>query len=202
MEESVFKVEIIDGQYILDFENNFLSDHINNISDTYNLDGEFGIGLTSNTKKEFYFDLEDFDLIKEHVWYEYINPKTKYNSLRTREYNTHKSILMTALLGCKLYDHIDRNPLNCRRSNLRPATYQQNTSNRSKMSNNTSGFTGVIWDKKSQIWVANICINYKRIYLGRFHNKDDAIVARLNAEKKYFKEFAPQKHLFEEYGIN
>ena len=36
MEESVFKVEIIDGQYILDFENNFLSDHINNISDTYN----------------------------------------------------------------------------------------------------------------------------------------------------------------------
>lgn len=202
MEESVFKVEVVDGKYILDFDNNFLSNHINNITDIYNLDGEFGIGLTSNTKKEFYFDLEDFDLIKEYIWYEYINPKTKYHSLRTRESNTRKSILMTTLLGCKFYDHIDRNPLNCRRINLRPATCQQNASNRSKMSNNTSGFTGVVWDKKNQVWVANICINYKRIYLGRFHNKDEAIVARLNAEQKYFKEFAPQKHLFKEYGIN
>jgi hypothetical protein len=30
---------------------------------------------------------------------------------------------------------------------------------------------------------------------------EEAIVARLLAEKKYFKEFAPQKHLYKEYGI-
>ena len=32
-------------------------------------------------------------------------------------------------------------------------------------------------------------------------NKEDAIKARLEAEAKYYGDFAPQKHLFEEYGI-
>ena len=32
--------------------------------------------------------------------------------------------------------------------------------------------------------------------------KEDAIKARLMAEKKYFGYFAPQRHLFEEYGVN
>ena len=37
--------------------------------------------------------------------------------------------------------------------------------------------------------------------LGRFSDKEDAIKARLQAEAKYFKEFAPQRHLFKQYGI-
>jgi hypothetical protein len=37
--------------------------------------------------------------------------------------------------------------------------------------------------------------------LGYFINKDDAIKTRLSAEAKYYGEFAPQKHLFEEYGV-
>ena len=35
-----------------------------------------------------------------------------------------------------------------------------------------------------------------------FDNKDDAIKARLIAEKKYFGDFAPQKHLYEKYNIS
>jgi hypothetical protein len=66
-------------------------------------------------------------------------------------------------------------------------------------SNNTSGITGVYWNKEK--WNAIIIKNRKRIYLGSFINKDDAIKARLEAEKKYFGEFAPQKHLYEQYGI-
>ena len=34
-----------------------------------------------------------------------------------------------------------------------------------------------------------------------FNTKEEAIIARLKAEKYYLGEFAPQKHLFEEYGI-
>ena len=35
----------------------------------------------------------------------------------------------------------------------------------------------------------------------KFDKIEDAIKARLEAEKKYFGEFAPQRHLFEQYGI-
>ena len=40
-------------------------------------------------------------------------------------------------------------------------------------------------------------MNNKTKYLGSFKNKEGAIKARLEAEAKYFGEFAPQKHLFE-----
>lgn len=46
-----------------------------------------------------------------------------------------------------------------------------------------------------------IDMNHKRINIGTFNDKNDAIIARLKAEKEYFGEFAPQQHLFEEYGI-
>ena len=35
----------------------------------YNLNGEYGIGWTSNTNEEFYFDLEDYDKIKDYCWF-------------------------------------------------------------------------------------------------------------------------------------
>lgn len=39
------------------------------------------------------------------------------------------------------------------------------------------------------------------MHLGSFSDKEDAIKARLQAEAKYFKKFAPQRHLFKQYGI-
>lgn len=167
----------------------------------YDLSGEYGIGWTSNTNKEFYFDFEDYDKIKDYCWYEYTNKKTGYHSLRTRERGSRKSILMTSLLGYSYYDHIDRNTLNCTRKNLRPSTHRENARNKSKHKYNTSGVTGVYWDKRLKKWFARICVNYKRIYLGYFNDKEDAIRVRLQAEAHYFKEFAPQKNLFDKYNI-
>ena len=108
---------------------------------------------------------------------------------------------MHQLLGFTNYDHKDRNELNNRKYNLRLCTKQENSMNSSKSKNNTSGIIGVYWDKQNEKWMASIGINYKSKYLGRFINKNDAIKARLLAEIKYFGEFAPQKHLFEKYGI-
>lgn len=164
--------------------------------------GLYGIGYCSNTKNEFYFDMEDYDLIKQYCWHEWINNKSGYRSLLTYQPNQPKTLKMTALLGCKGYDHIDRNPLNNRRTNLRPATQADNVKNTSRRSNNTSGIIGVGWYKPTAMWQARIGINGKLIRIGFFLNKDDAIRARLNAEVKYFGEFAPQRHLFKQYNIN
>ncbi len=169
-----------------------------NLIDEY---GSYGIGYCSNTKNKFYFDMKDYDLIKRYCWYEWISNQTGYHSLSTTQPDNSQVLKMTALLGCKGYDHIDRNPLNNRRSNLRPATQADNVKNASIRSDNTSGIIGVGWYKPTATWQARIGINGKLIRIGFFVNKDDAIRARLNAEVKYFGEFAPQRHLFEQYGI-
>jgi len=51
---------------------------------------------------------------------------------------------------------------------------------------NTSGITGVRFDKSRGKWVAQLEFQKKNIYLGRFDEKEDAIKARKAAEKKYF----------------
>lgn len=160
--------------------------------------GEYYIGYCSNTNKEFYVDVEDFDKIKEYCWYERRAQSTTKIEARVGD----KVLYMHTLLGFKNYDHADRNELNNRRYNLRPCTMQENSRNRSLSSKNTSGFIGVRYRKKLDKWESYINISGKYIFLGAFLDKTDAIKARLEAEAKYYGEFAPQRHLFEEYGID
>lgn len=162
--------------------------------------GNYRIGFTSNTNKEFYIDAEDFNKVKDYLWYEHIH-KNGYHSLETHDKETKKTIRMHYFIAGKNYDHADRNPLNNRKYNLRPATFTQNRANSSISKNNTSKIIGVSWHKQSEKWEAFLKINGRRVLDKTFKNKKDAIVARLKAEKEYYGEFAPQRHLFEEYNI-
>ena len=166
----------------------------------YDLTGEYGIGWTSNTNKEFYFDLEDYDKIKDYCWLEH-TLKGGYHTLEAKDINTKEVIRMHWIIVGKYYDHVDRNPLNNKKSNLRTASKNQNNQNHKKFITNTSGFSGVSWHKRVNKWMARISINNHRILIGYFDNLEDAVKARLEAEAKYYGEFAPQRHLFEEYNI-
>lgn len=169
---------------------------------TYDLSGEFGIGYTNNTNKdgenEFYFDLEDYDKIKDYTWYFHVSGYvvSQKNGERIK---MHQLILNVD--QNYVPDHINRKRNDNRKVNLRQSTNHENSMNASLAKNNTSGVTGVMWHSRDQIWEVCIGYNYKRIYIGRFDNFYDAVVARLKAEIKYFGEYAPQKHLFKEYGI-
>lgn len=167
----------------------------------YDLSGEYGIGWTYNTGNEFYFDLNDYDKIKNYCWREHIG-QTGAKTLVAYDKITKKPIKMTTLLGLLDYDHENRNRLDNRRCNLRPATKNDNARNHNKYANNTSGITGVSWRKDMQKWSAYIIVNGKQVHIGYFKNMKDAIIKRLEAEMKYFGiKFAPQRHLFKEYGI-
>ena len=166
----------------------------------YDIDGEYGIGWTTNTQEEFYFDLEDYDVIKQYCWFVAVC-KRGYKELRAKDTKTNKLIRMHCLLVGKYADHINRNTLDNRRQNLRQCTEQENLRNRGLHKTNKSGVTGVCWNKQRQVWLAYITVDNKNIYLGGYNNKEDAITTRLEAEKKYFGEFAPQQHLYEQYGI-
>lgn len=167
----------------------------------FDLSGECGIGWTSNTNDPFYFDLEDYDKIKDICWFVHVT-NGKYKKLEGLDMNTGNIVRFSAIIGCKNYDHKDRNTLNNKKENLRPATHSENARNQSLPVNNTSGVIGVGWHKGKQQWQVRIYddSNHRKT-VGYFNNKEDAIKARLLAEKQYYGEFAPQKHLFEEYEI-
>ena len=82
-------------------------------------------------------------------------------------------------------DHINRVKTDNRASNLRLVTRLINTQNASMQCNNKSGFNGVCWNKATKKWHPQIRFNGKRIHLGLFANKDDAIAARIKANIKY-----------------
>lgn len=107
-----------------------------------------------------------------------------------------KAILMHRVIGSRMgfdarknTDHINRNKLDNRRSNLRPCTQAENVRNSSPSKNNTSGAKGVYWWQNR--WKAAIKFRGKQLHLGCFKYKKDAIAARRAAEIKYFGAFAP-----------
>jgi hypothetical protein len=167
----------------------------------YDLKGEYGIGWTTNTDREFYFDLEDYGKIKEYCWREKTMNNGQYHALVARDKIAKKDIIMAWIIKGKYYDHIDRNPLNNKKENLRKATSQQNAHNRTLYSNNTSNIMGVSFDVSQNQWKAQLRKDGEHKLNMRFNNKEDAIKARLQAEAKYCGEFAPQRHLFEQYNI-
>ena len=165
---------------------------------TYDLSGEYGIGYTEKGD-EFYFDLEDYDKIKVYCWW--IN---SYGYMIAKHNN--KNIFMNRLImNCndinKVVDHINHNTIDNRKINLRICTQSENTKNTKLNHDNTSGIIGVSYAKRDKVWVSYITVNYKHIRLGSYDKFEDAVRIRFQAEKKYFKEYAPQKDLYEQYKI-
>ena len=130
-------------------------------------------------------DLECIDLVKKYKWY-----LTNHGYVINDKVGQLHRLLMNP--GEDLVvDHINRDRLDNRRENLRICTIQQNSMNKSVQCNNISGTQGVCWCKDNKIWLAYIGINGKRIHLGCFKTKKEAVEARRLAEIEYFGEFAP-----------
>jgi len=73
-------------------------------------------------------------------------------------------------------DHLDRDSLNNRWSNL-AASPAENGRNQSMHRNNSSGVNGVFWNRAAGKWVAQVGLNGKRRHLGMFDDLDDAAAA-------------------------
>ncbi len=86
-------------------------------------------------------------------------------------------------------DHINGDPLDNRRANLRVATTAENQRNASVRSDNSSGTKGVGWYKPKQMWQAYIQIGGKLRHLGFFSVLEEAISARKTAEVQIHGEF-------------
>jgi hypothetical protein len=83
-------------------------------------------------------------------------------------------------------DHIDRDKLNDRLSNLRVVTHAQNMQNLTPRQGMSSQYRGVGWDKSRSKWVAYVMLNGKMHNLGYFSDESGAAeVARLARERVF-----------------
>ena len=61
-----------------------------------------------------------------------------------------------------MIDHINRNPLDNRKENLRIVNNSINQRNKNVQSNNTSGISGVRFNEKLNVWTARIATDQGR----------------------------------------
>lgn len=87
-------------------------------------------------------------------------------------------------------DHINHDGLDNRRANLRIATIPQNHWNQRHIKKTNSGFKGVHWSKTNKQWIARICLNGKRLFLGGFRDRIEAAKAYNEAAIKFCGGFA------------
>ena len=90
-------------------------------------------------------------------------------------------------------DHINSNPLDNRRENLRIVTAQQNAYNKKVFKNNKTGYTGVHLYKPTGKYMAYIKAANKRKHLGYYKTKEEAYIAYVRASKELHGEYAPQR---------
>lgn len=82
-------------------------------------------------------------------------------------------------------DHINRNGLDNRKSNLRNVTHSQNLHNRPKQKNSHNKYKGIYLDKRVNRWFARIKVDGKSISLRSYKTQEEAGEAYRLASDQY-----------------
>lgn len=103
-------------------------------------------------------DDEDFQQLSTCTFSTQVNGQVIVNDTINR--TTLGAYLIGFQPGCRV-DHIDRNKLNNQRENLRFVTHSGNMQNRGKQRNNTLGYVGILFDKRTGKYVGQLKLHSK-----------------------------------------
>lgn len=140
-----------------------------------------------NTSVIALVDDEDFDLvIASGPWY--------LSHGRAVQHGYALGLTMQELIlgkdSSREIDHIDHNQLNNQRNNLRYATRSQNTANRRRFKNNTSGYIGVAYHTRLDKYQAYVSKDKQIHFVGTFNTAIEAAKARDEKAKELHGEFS------------
>lgn len=140
----------------------------------------------------FIIDKQDLERVKYHKWRIDTNKHViTGNCSKTRPRKELSHIILGEVPGECVVDHINHDPRDNRRDNLRVCKQSDNVCNKGFMSTNTSGWIGVYRDKKRNKWSVEIVKNGIRYRLGRYSILEEAVFIRVEAEKILFQEYRP-----------
>ena len=162
----------------------------NKKTNEYIFKDDYVIGIT-NKGQEFYFDIEDYDKVKQYYWFVhdgYIRAFYKNENGKNVFIFLH-NLVMDNLDKTMEVDHIYGNREDNRKNNLRKCVHIDNSKNTGLRTNNKSGVKGVHYSNKDNKWKAYITYNKERIHLGTFDTFEEAIEIRKQKEEELFGEF-------------
>jgi hypothetical protein len=137
-------------------------------------------------------DDEDFERVSQYKWSIRGDHKGAVGRYTFTHKTKHHTLAQEVMQQPRvMFDHIDRNPLNNQKSNLRVASYAANAYNSTKtLGKFTSQYKGVYWDKIKGKWRARITVQQKLKSLGEFASEVNAGIAYNCAAFKHAGEFA------------
>jgi len=137
-----------------------------------------------NERSRALISLHRVEQCKQYKWH-YSNG---YVAARINGMETRLSRFIMGVYNELMVDHKDHNTLNNMDDNLRICTNSQNQMNMATSNNSTTGIKGITLSKavNGKPYCAYIQVEGDRKHLGYFSDINDAIIARLNAEKEYF----------------
>jgi HNH endonuclease len=141
-----------------------------------------------------FIDDGDFELINNYKWHvSLVGSKVKQAMCNTvingkpTKLSMHRLLMKPLVL--EVVDHIDGNPLNNQKCNLRLCSPTENQYNRPRTINNQSAYKGV-WETPSGKFRSYIKVDSKRINLGTFTTAELASKAYKDASKQLHGQFS------------
>lgn len=170
----------------VEYKEKYLNEIKERYKTSYEKKEDYILGITSKGET-FFIDTDDYEKVKDYTW------RISNNGYVVTTKNNKVILLHRLIMNPDeglVVDHINHDKKDNRKDNLRICTYSNNNMNKLKLPNNTSGVTGVTWNKNCGAWISQIGLNNETIILGYNTDFDKAVKLRKDAEKKYFAEYS------------